>query len=292
MYATVIVCTWNRARSLARTLSSMTELTAPACDGWEVLVIDNGSTDDTENIVGTFRDRLPVRVEREPRLGVGHARNTGIDRARGELLVFTDDDVVVDPAWLGAHVDAATRSDADYFGGHIDACFEQPPPGWLRRNAQALHPMLCTVDLSTAHGPIGATGQPFGPNMAFRRAALGNARFDPALGRRGSGHIRGSDVSIVDQLRRRGAHGLWVPEAKVRHMIPPAHATLRYLCRYYAGAGATAVRLDGEDQPATLPRIARSVAATLVSGVLGRTDWPVHLGRAAHYIGARRERGV
>ena len=290
MYATVIVCTWNRAHSLARTLSSMTAMTPPACNDWEVLVVDNGSKDDTQGVVRTFADRLPIRLESEPRLGIGHARNMGIDRARGELLVFTDDDVLVDPAWLGAYVEAAMHSDADYFGGHIDAHFEQVPPRWLRQNAEALRPMLSAVDLSTRAGSIAAHEQPFGPNMAYRRSGLGDARFDLALGRRGTSHIRGSDVSIVDQLRRRGAHGLWVPAAKVRHVIPPAHATLRYLWRYHAGAGATAVRLGGEDRPATLPRIARSALATLVTGLVGRSDWPVHLGRAAHYIGARRER--
>ncbi len=289
MYATVIVCTWNRARSLARTLSSMTELIAAPSDGWEVLVIDNGSQDDTQEVVRTFERRLPIRIAHEPRLGVAHARNAGVDRARGELLLFTDDDVLVDPAWLRAYVEAAERSDADYFGGHIDAAFEETPPRWLRQNARAFRPMLCAVDLSTRGGPIGPNDQPFGPNMAYRRSALENTRFDPAVGRRGTNHVRGSDVAIIETLRHRGARGLWVPAAKVRHVIPPERATLRYLWRYHAGAGATAVRLGGEDQPATLPRIARSAAATLATRMLGRSDWPVHLGRAAHYIGARRE---
>jgi glycosyltransferase involved in cell wall biosynthesis len=286
----VVLCTWNHARSLARTLTSLAELAPPGC-AWELVVVDNGATDDTAAVLHDWRGRLPLRVEREPRLGLAYARNTGMAKASGELVVFTDDDVLVDRAWLAVYVDAARRHpEADYFGGHVEACFEASPPAWLRANQTALRPMLCTVTVREPRA-IGATEQPLGPNMAFRRRVLGATRFDERLGRRGEGQVRGSEVAFVEALRRRGARGWWVPEARVQHVVPRAHAGLRYLWRYYEGSGATGVRRGTPDSCRSVTiGFGRNLAATALKRAAGRTDWPVHLARAAYYVGVWRER--
>ena len=107
MKITVAICTWNRAELLDRTLGEMIGLRVPEGVEWELLVIDNNSTDDTENVVAGFEGRLPVRHVFEPRAGKSHAANTVLREARGDLIVWTDDDVLVDAGWLEAYAHAA-----------------------------------------------------------------------------------------------------------------------------------------------------------------------------------------
>src|SRR5262249_5404549 len=109
MHATVAVCTWNRAALLDRTLEQFTRLRVPAGLQWELLVVNNNCTDDTDQVLGRYRDRLPLSPLFEPRQGLSHARNCAVQAAAGDLIVWTDDDVLVDPDWLGCHVAAAQR---------------------------------------------------------------------------------------------------------------------------------------------------------------------------------------
>jgi hypothetical protein len=293
--ASVIVCTFNRAASVARSLAAMERLELPDRCSWELLVVNNASTDDTPAVLATIAGRgiLPLRVITEPQLGLSRARNAGVTAARGDLLLFTDDDTVVDPCWLGAYLAAARRwPHASYFGGPVDPLFESVSPRWIRENLEALSPMLCRVEVSGDERPITQSEQPFGPNMAFRRQGFLGVSFNEEVGRRGAEQIRGSEVSVTDQLKRAGATGVWVPTARVQHVIPSSHATLRYLVGYQSGAGATAVRLHPfESGAVNVPyRIAKGMTATAWTLVVGRRDWVVHLGRTAYYLGLFRER--
>lgn len=135
MHATVAICTWNRAALLADTLASIERMRVPAGTAWELLVVDNASTDDTPAVLARFRDRLPLRSVVETQQGCSHARNRAMDEATGALLVWTDDDVQVEPGWFAAYLDAAARHpDAAFFGGPVDPLFAAPPPPWFEAN--------------------------------------------------------------------------------------------------------------------------------------------------------------
>src|SRR5579864_2159978 len=100
MKISVVVPTYNRARSVMRTIVSLTEQTLPPM---EIVVIDNGSTDDTGDVVRDLaRGVRRLRHIVEPRLGVSRARNRGAGEASGELVAFLDDDAVAAPEWLEA----------------------------------------------------------------------------------------------------------------------------------------------------------------------------------------------
>jgi glucosyl-dolichyl phosphate glucuronosyltransferase len=134
---TVAICTWNRDHLLRQTLEEMTRLAVPAGLVWELLVVNNNCTDDTDGVIAAFAKRLPIRRLFESQPGLSHARNRAIAEAAGDYVVWTDDDVLVSPEWLAAYARAfARRPDAAVFGGPVAPWFPTTPPpraGWSAR---------------------------------------------------------------------------------------------------------------------------------------------------------------
>ena len=246
MRVTVAICTWNRARLLALTLGRMSDLVIPAGVELELLVINNNSTDSTEQVVAGFAGRLPVRHIIEPQQGQSHARNRALAIATGDLILWTDDDVLVDTNWVAAYVDAAARwPGAGYFGGRIAPRYEQEPPTWLSRNERILSGMLVAKDLSPVEGHFPLGEWPFGANMAFRRSAVNGIQFDPKFGLIGDNEIRNDETDYCRRLQRAGVAGVWVPSAFVQHWVGKDRMTLGYVRRYYQGYGRGKVRAAG-----------------------------------------------
>src|SRR5712692_10838040 len=102
MKISVIVCTFNRCATLAKALESLAASTLERSVDWEVLVVDNNSSDQTREVVEHFRNHDPSRFTYlfEPQPGKSHALNAAIRHAKGEILAFMDDDVTVEPNWL------------------------------------------------------------------------------------------------------------------------------------------------------------------------------------------------
>src|SRR5271168_2431711 len=120
MLITVAICTFNRAESLRRTLDSLVAMRVPSDLGWEIVVVNNNSTDHTDDFIGEYVGRLPVRRELEPRAGKSNALNRAIEVAKGDYIVWIDDDVLVDAGLLTAYAEAFRRwPDAAVFGGRI-----------------------------------------------------------------------------------------------------------------------------------------------------------------------------
>src|SRR5260221_9817986 len=138
MDLSVIICTYNRAVELRRTLDSFCLLTVPTELQWEVIVVDNNSADATRTVCEECRAKLSLRYIFEPQQGQTFARNRGIRASTAELVVFTDDDVDVDPHWLACLWDAARRTlDASVFGGRGLPRWDRPPPDWLAAQSQS-----------------------------------------------------------------------------------------------------------------------------------------------------------
>ena len=130
----VVVPTHNRRQLLANTLESLIGQRAPSVR-YEVLVVDNNSSDDTRDVVETFMQRwTAVRYLFEPRPGVSHARNTGIAAARAPIVAFIDDDVEADPTWVMTIKRAFDdHPDIDCVGGKIEGRWAEQPPAWLNQ---------------------------------------------------------------------------------------------------------------------------------------------------------------
>ena len=170
MDITVILCTFNRSRMSCRRL--WPALLPRCCRipiGWEVLVVDNNSKDKTREVVDEFRDQYPDRFRYlfEPQPGKSHALNAGIQEARGDILAFMDDDVIVEPTWLElSHLHCAMVIGPALVGGFCRNGVACPQGGCPVLAATPLL-RLVVFDLGLEAGPLHEA--PFGTNMAFRR---------------------------------------------------------------------------------------------------------------------------
>lgn len=238
MDITIAVCTYNRARLLRQTIDSMKRLSAPEHATWEVLIVDNNSDDETAEVIEGFAGDLPIRSAFEKRSGKSFAANTAVEAARGDVIIWTDDDVLVDREWLRAYARAIrAHPDVGIFAGPIEPWFEGDPPSWLQRAFSEVSNAYAALDLGAEQVPLSHEAYPYGANMALKRALHVRRPFDTRIGPHPGTLIRGEEMVLVRELLAEGERGLWIPTARVRHFIPKDRQTIRYLRRYFFGTG-------------------------------------------------------
>lgn len=268
MLLTVGICTLDRAASLRRTLASFADCAVPGGLQWEIITADNGSTDDTRDVIKEFETILPVCRIAEPEHGLSNARNAVVRAARGEYVLWTDDDCVVGPRWLAAYAAAIERwPDAAVLGGPIRPAFEGETPAWLTRVAARVKTAYAARDL----GPealdldVEARRLPFGANYGIRLREQRMHLYDPRLGRGSGLHVSiGEETEVVRAILREGASGRWVPDAIVTHCIPSDRQTTKYLREYFFAGGAYEEwRLRGADRVSGLELRRRAVLSII-----------------------------
>jgi glycosyltransferase involved in cell wall biosynthesis len=267
---TVTVCTWNRAALLKQTLEQMTRLLVPAGLGWELLIVNNGSTDNTAAVAAGFMGRLPLRVVDEPLPGLSHARNRALVEGRADLLLFTDDDVLVEPGWLAAFIGAASRHPGiAAFGGPIDPWFPERIDPAIVEAFPIVANGFCGLNHGGDERRLDPGEEIYGACMGFRRSLLGGLTFDPSLGALGTSARVGEETDFLARLCAAGGQAVWVPAMRLRHYVDPRRTTLRYLERYHDQKGQLWVRNLGIQDDAALflgaPRwLWRKAAAALI----------------------------
>jgi glucosyl-dolichyl phosphate glucuronosyltransferase len=245
MFVTVALCTWNRSALLRKTLEQLTHLEPPNGFDWELIVVDNNSTDETQHVLAEFLGRLPLRPLSEPTPGKSNAANLAVRHSCGDYIVWTDDDVLVTPDWLRQYVTAFLRyPDADVFGGRIDPWFEGNPPKWLSQGFRAVAGVYAAMNQTYAGGPAPDNFFPLGANMAIKRSAHLRHPFDPRIGPQPGSSIRGEEWMLVRALRRDGSQVVWVPQASVQHFIPRIRQTEAYLRDWFHGNGELLAKME------------------------------------------------
>lgn len=249
MFITLAICTLNRAESLRRTLDSLAAMRVREDLDWEIVVVNNNCTDHTDEVIKSFADRLPIRRELEPQRGLSHARNRAVEAANGDYIVWTDDDVVVDPGWLAAYAEAFRRwPEAAVFGGPIIPIYAAPVPKWVSENERFLgDSCFARRDFGDEPLPLSLPDwrEPSGANFALRGVEQRAYRYDPELG---VGPVRrrlGEELDVIRRILRSGGTGYWVPPARVEHCIGHDRQTTKYIARYFAGLGETRAMLEG-----------------------------------------------
>ena len=214
---TVLMATRNRAQILRQVLETYCSLQQPS-SGWKLVVVDNGSADETPQIIAAFKNRLPLSTVSEPKLGKNQALNTGLRFVEGDLAVFTDDDAFPHADWLVELRNAAdTHLDHSIFGGAVVPRWELPPPSWIRW--VELGPAYALTDPSCKEGPI-EPSMIFGPNMAVRTSVFqSEGHLDTSIGPCGSDYAMGSETEFTLRLSRQGHQAWHVHRAVVAHLI-------------------------------------------------------------------------
>jgi glucosyl-dolichyl phosphate glucuronosyltransferase len=253
----VVIASRNRAPLLASTLAALERQDWPGCP-FEIVVVDNASTDDTARVIdeAVSRRRVPVMGLREDRPGKSHALNTAMAHARGDILVLTDDDVLPSRGWLATYRQAMDETGADYAAGRILPLWEAPPPRWL---SPALYGVLAIPDGGTRRLSLAAGRNdqimPIGANMAVRRHVIDRVGgWNPRLGKLEGTLRTGEDHEFALKMREAGLSGIYEPDALVHHRVPGDRLRLAYFWRWFCDNGAMQAALE-RGYPQAVPHL-------------------------------------
>jgi len=242
----VILCTYNRAKSVAKTLESIVIQSLPQSVRWEIVVIDNNSRDETAKVVEEFRRRYPdlIRYAVEPQQGISNARNAGIRMAQGDILAFIDDDETADTAWL-KNLTANLRGEQwAGAGGRVVPEWNSPPPRWWSSNSAFLVGPLAVFDADDRHEEL--SNPPFGANMAFRRHMFGKyGGFRTDLGRSGENLLGNEDTEFGRRLLAAGERLRYEPSAVTYHPVEPFRLRRGYFLQWWFNKGRSDVLETG-----------------------------------------------
>lgn len=236
MNVSVIIATYRRPDSLRDTLESFGRSRFPRGQ-FEVVVCDNADDAETRAACEHVRHGLDLHYLVERQRGKNAALNRAVEEARGELFLFTDDDVIADPSWIAEMWEGAERwPDHSVFGGKVLPIWPSPLPAHL--SSRWLHGVFFTVlDPEIPEGPHeGFT--PFGPNVGIRRAVFdAGHRYDTTIGPSGRAYIMGSEAEMVRRLGRAGYEPVFLPRSKVGHKVRQEQYSVRWLVRRSANYG-------------------------------------------------------
>lgn len=259
----VALCTFNRARLLEGVLEDLCTQTLDRLR-YEVIVVDNRSTDDTAEVAKRFADR-GVRYVREEAQGLSHARNRGWHEAQGEYVAYTDDDCRVPPEWLAAALNVVAEDAPSVFGGPYSPWFQTQAPRWFR-DAYGSH------DLGSSARALGSGEYLSGGNLFVRRDVLAElGGFDAGLGMSGTILAYGEETALQMLLRERhpDARIQYDPALRVRHLVGSQKMTLRWNIRHHFVGGRYARRVF---HAAEKPSKARAVILLARTGALVALD--------------------
>jgi glycosyltransferase involved in cell wall biosynthesis len=256
---TVVLCTYNRSKMLRDALASLTALDTAGGFRYEVLVVDNASTDDTRAVVGAVagQSEAPVRYVCEPRRGRVFARNRGIAEAGGQWIAFFDDDQLADRAWLHELLATARKTGSRCVGGAVRLLL---PAGCHRQLAQRCRAVLGESADWDSPRPYTETTYPGTGNLMLHRTV-----FDETGLYDESCNLRGEDSDLYRRICRAGIEAWFTPAAIVDHVIPPSRLQADYFRDTSLQDGWSCARRDYQDQgrPGTAVRmVARAVQAS------------------------------
>lgn len=237
-FVSVTICTYNRAFWLRQTLEFITRQDYPA-DRWEILVVDNNSRDETAKVVAEFARAPKVpRYFLETNQGSSYARNRGIAEAVGEIVVFTDDDMLGPTDWLRTLMQPFVRPGNERVaavGGEVIPVFPEGLPAWLDGYWKPLN-------FRNDVGPLRPNQLPMTANLALRKAVFSEVGlFRTDLGRIGNHSLFNEDHDLCRRVFAAGYSMWYSPHASLQHQIPAGRLTFSYTCRQMRDAARSRV---------------------------------------------------
>lgn len=234
MKLSVIIPTRNRANILEKALNSLVSQTIDK-EFFEVIIVDNGSTDNTKKVVDLFTEKIPNLIyiyDDNPGLHIG--RHRGLLESKSDILVFGDDDIEALPTWLEAILESFEQSDVVLVGGKNIPCFEIAPPQWIKEmwekgGNNKIISYLSILDFGEKKKEINPY-YVFGCNFSIRKKILIEAGgFHPDGMPQELIKYRGDGESYISKfIQENGYRAVYNPKASVFHLVPTDRMTKKY----------------------------------------------------------------
>ena len=231
----IIVCTHNGALTISQCLSSLKKQNYPS-QKYEVIVIDNASTDNTKRLIKN------VQYVYEAKLGLSIARNRGIKQAKGEIVAFIDDDALADKNWLKHLVSQFKTKKIWAVGGQVKPKYQVKPPNWLPKK------YLFALSICHLGSTIKSVPDIIGTNMAFRKTIFSQiGYFNPRLGRRANKLFSSEEIDLCQRITKANGKIIYTPHAIVRHLVSKQRLTKRFFTLRIFFEGVSLARMDKEN---------------------------------------------
>ncbi len=259
-----IITTHNRDEYLKKALKGLSEQTLPR-NQFEILVVDNASTDNTKQIVSDMFSLLSnTQYIYESVLGLTHARNTGWMTARGRYIAFLDDDAIPSPQWLEKIVETfeTVKPSPGCVGGKIQPIWESPRPSWLN---DKLAQCLTILDWSDTPSFIKQPQYVAGTNIAFPRDLIKKVNgFKSDLGRVGKRLLSNEEILITRQIEKMGFKTYYHPDIAVYHHIIASRINKTWFTsRHYWQGVSDAITMRHLDAPSLISRLSTAIARAI-----------------------------
>jgi glycosyltransferase involved in cell wall biosynthesis len=253
---TLLVCTYNRARDLEELLETALDQETNGEFTYEVVVVDNNSTDRTRAVVSSFSSRHGDRLRYffEAQQGKSHALNTGLAAMHGRYYAIVDDDFILPSDWLLRIADAFRRHpDAAFVSGKVLPRWEVEPPAWLTRQHWSA---LGLADYGDVEFRADAARDLCLLACIFRVDAVrAVGGYDVLLGVKGNQIGGVEDLDILRRLWAAGYHGVYVPTIWFEHKVAGSRLTKAYHRRWHRGHGHSHATMCAEEEQ-RLPNVA------------------------------------
>ena len=235
----ILLATVNRADILEQTLESFSKLNELDQLCAEIIVVDNGSTDGTEDVIEHWESKLPLVSQFISTPGKNTCLNAALPKATGDYYIFTDDDVVADPMLLQSYREIVRKyPDELLFCGFIKPRFPKSTPDWIKDLSPKYSVIYSECSMSTPAGPTRKA--PLGPNMMVKADVFGTFQYDETIGPSGSNYAMGSETEFLNRVQKStGCNYIYVPDAKVEHIVRDDQINMSWLLgrAFRAGRG-------------------------------------------------------
>ena len=264
MKVTVAIPTHNRAFYLNQTLDGLM-LQDYENSQIEILVIDNNCTDNTKAVVEAYNNsKILVRYIKETRQGLDHARNCAVEASTGDIIIFGDDDILVNPNWVST-MTAAFLADSENkigaVGGEVIPVFPEGLPEWIKE-------WHAPLGFRKELGPLKPKDCPMGANLAFRKSVFASlGLFSTALDRSAGNYFSGGDSEMIRRVRSAGLEVWFSPDGAVKHQMPASRTTYKYVSKHAFDSARSRV-IDRSNQPGKMTYLITRLLANILKVIL------------------------
>lgn len=275
----IVICTLNRAKYLQKTLTGLLDQDQSR-GTFEVIIVDNGSVDNTISICKRFEEDLNLRYMHESQTGLSICRNRGCNEAAGRIIAFLDDDAIPSRGWLNEIVESFQSDDnIGCVGGKNSLIWEKKRPAWL---VDGLLTFFGHLDLGNRK-TILSSRHVYGCNMAFLADAIREAGgFDSRLGLVGNEMFTSEEIQLQDRIRLNGYQICYSPKMQVKHHVQAEKVSKKWFLKRFTGQGRSLARMSATQKRKN--GIGEIIASLSEIENIAKNDPSPHFQKAGHLI--------